>query len=343
MPDLKVKARVYDPAVPFKMFDVHNPAIDTWHDFVLITKKARAYVSQIPEIRQETLRLSGGMSMKVPLIEIGLQIGSIKIDGVEALVVDEGHHDLLLGSEILDRIFRVGHTNEPEARVTSVAKDDPTGLALELYPVKSPVELKFFESVLRHQRRLYNIFLVSLGEIPEPSLEVLDDVINSEDTIPERLRLKLSWIDSGSIWITLVSGSEKALKYLASLYEKGASAKLAQQIADANKAETEAEISQATRDSVAQRIKEEEHMLRTENIAKTYEAWRNEIRANLDFTDELISQISNKQLANELKTLKDEAIIEIVKQKILPIVRNVPRPYGPDDRALLLPPSSLEN
>jgi hypothetical protein len=342
MPDLKAKVKIYDPAIPFEKFEMDNPGIDTWHDYVLITKEAYDHISRVPIARQETLHVSGGMSMNVPLVEIGLEIGSIKMDSVEALIVDKGFHEILLGNNIFDLIFDVG-VQESGVKVTSTSKDDPRSLAIELYPINPPAELLSIENIFRYQRRLHNIFLISNGEIPEPTSEDLNAVLDSDYRIPENMRLRLTWVDSGSIWITLASGSLKALKSLALLYEKGASASLAQRMADANKADNDAQISQATRDSVANKIKAEQDMLRAENIGKTYDAWRDGIRANLDFTDELISQMANKDLAEEMKTQKDEAIVEILKQKILPMVRNIPRPFEPDDGQLLLPSSTLKD
>jgi hypothetical protein len=340
MPEISVDVSVYDPALPFKTFRAEEPTLDTWHEFVLITAKLRSMIPHVATLGEETLRLSGGMSMKVPKIEIGLQIGSIRIEAVQAVVVDEGFHDILLGSKVLDQVFTIGGNTDRdqrtsgEAHVSTARKDDPTGLALELFPVRAPIELRKFERLLKYQRRLYNILLVARGEVTL-TVDALDRAIEDDAGIPEHLCLQLAWVDSGSIWVTLKSGSMLALRQLAEIFQTGASAKLAHDL-DSGGAEPPSGVDQTTRDRIAREIDKERQSLQADNLAATYEQWRNEVRLRLSFYDELLGHLEDPEIVRELKRLKSEAIIQIANQELLPVVRNIPRPFDPPDTKFLL-------
>ena len=335
--------RVYDPAYPFRLIDAYEPGVDTWYDNAVITRSLRERMSEIPEIGETTLNLSSGMYVKVPLIEIGIQVGSIRIENVQAAVVEEGSYDLLIGKDVLGKVFTVGQESsgaETKARVSSDIKDDPEALSIELYPMHPPVSLKSFEKVIQYERWLYNIYLISSGVVKLESKWMIDKILSDDYSIPEELQLKLTWIDTGSIWLTLKSSSQKALKYVASLFETGVSAKLAQQMAESQKAESEAKVQEATRAATVEKMIAEQNRLKAENISQTYEAWRNEIRQNLKFMDELIEQLGDEEAKGILKERKTQAILELAEQQVLPIVRNVPRPYQPQEGLFLLPPGN---
>ena len=112
---------------------------------------------------------------------------------------------------------------------------------------------------------------------------------------------------------------------------------LAQQAADANRAETEASISQYTRDATARRIKEEENKLLFENRQQTYDTWRTEVGERITFVDELISQVEDEDLRRELSRQKDRALADLVETRLLPMVRNIPRASEPSGGLHLLP------
>src|SRR5216684_1914649 len=319
MAALSVPVHAFDPAIPFKPLNVTSPAIDTWHTRSLITRKLWLELATVPEARQETLELSGGMSIRVPLVEVGVQIGSIKVQRVECLVVDAGYHELLLGSLAIEQAFSLGRD---EARVASPWKDDAEALSLQYYPVEPWVDVRAIENMFNAQRRLYNVLLFAQRVVATPSAGELTDAVRFDIGIPQDLRLKLTWIESGSIWATFKSSSLKTLKYLAGMFETGATAKLAQQMADAQKAETESDISQATRDATVARMLEEQERLRYDNIASTYSTWRREVTERLAFADELLAQLTDTDAAAELRRQKDEAIVAVVSQNLLPLVRN---------------------
>ena len=218
MPRMSLVVEIFDPALPFQTYNLKSSGIDTWHDYSLITEKTRAKLKQVYEKGMRTLNLSGGMSIKVPLLEIGIKIGSIKIDKVEVLVVDKGNYEILLGSNVINKSFEIGKHEDNGASVTSKWKEDPTALSLELYPVNMPFDIYNFENFLCQKRKLYNILLLIGGEINIPEISHIDDFIDKDEGISLKFKLQLSWIDSGSIWVSLKSGSEKTLKRLGSLW-----------------------------------------------------------------------------------------------------------------------------
>jgi hypothetical protein len=317
---------IFDPVLPFERVKPMEVGVDTWHDNLLITKKIRKLLPHIEECEElGVLELSGGMSLRVPVVSIGLLIGSIEIPEIRALVVDSGQYDLLLGSSIFGEIFRA-NTRKSDGGPSSKAASSSEDLVIELYPVTHPFNVKNFESVLKNQRKLYNIALIALKKI-DPSglpIEAVEVVIAEDEGIPDHLILKITSIKSGSIWTSFSSGSRSALKYLASLFERGASAKLAQELAEADNSQVKAQVSKATRDSVAVQIRSENDRLSAENIHMTYEAFRKECRARLSFLDDLINKLEDPTLITQLRKSKEQAILEMAEQQMVPIVRNVP-------------------
>jgi hypothetical protein len=343
MPFLKAPVSVFDPAVPFKLIPAAEPGIDSFFAPTLITSELYKRLPLLPEVARAELDLSSGMRIRVPEVEIGVKVGSIRIDRVRALVVDGGAHDILLGSDILEKVFTLGRSAERDQRasddvhVSTGRKDDPSSLGLEIFPVQPPLALQKFEDLLKYQRWIYNILLVSSGEV-KASRSNVTEVIESDAHIPDGLRLDLAWVDSGSIWLTLKSGSLKTLGYLASLFETGASAKLAQELAEAKSAETRADLDQGARDATIRRMNDEQEMLSAENVRKTYDSWRQEVRSRLSFFDELTNQLDDPQVVAELKRKKAAAIARIAEQELLPIVRNFPLPFEVGDKLLLPSP-----
>ena len=353
-----VLVSVFDPATPFQKVLVGDAGVDTWHGDILITKELRSqlpHVDDLPGLRR--LPISGGMSVEVPAINIGIQLGPFRIDEIDALVVNQGNHDLLLGSSVFSKIFKAGYrANARQGDCgfdgernsggskggNSAYKDDPEALAIELYPVEYPFPSQHLEKILRSQRVLHNVALIATGKIGVVDLgeDAVDAIIEKDAGIPDHLTLKISSVADGSIWMTLKSGSASSLKYVASFFQKGASAKLAQEVAEAEGAEVRSQISKASRDATAMEIISEKEKLQAENIHSTYEVFRAEARARIDFLDEMIEKVEDPRTADQLRRRKDAAILEITEQQMVPVVRNVPGTYfGITNGLLALPPS----
>lgn len=337
MPRLDVPVAIFDPLLPTRRIDIVHPGIDTWHDKTLMARVARNRVPDIPSGPPTTIEISGGMRVAVETVTIRVAIGSVVIDELTVAVVDEGHHDILFGSDVLTQLFKVGQGGRAAARVSSQRKDDPSALAVELYPVDGPLELRRFSDFLRSQTRLHNIALIATGRVRVSDADI-DSALDSDNGIPEHLRLKLAWIDSGSIWTTLKSGSKDALQYVGSFFQTGASAKLAQEVAAAQEASHRGQVNAATREATIAAAKAEQERLEAESVAATYRVWREEARERIRFTDEMLERVEDPTTRALLRSKRDEAIVRLLEQPAMPIVRNVP--HEPEMRSsFLLPPS----
>jgi len=336
MAELGFDVSVFDPVLPSRRISVSQPGFDTWHDHTLILRHVRERLPAVRSGPSRSVRLSGGMGLTVESIELGVVIGSIVIEQLEVLVVDEGYHDILFGSDIFQHVFDVGSTEHGDVRVSSERKDDPRALAIELYPLDGPIELRRFTEFLDAQRRLHNIALLAQGQV-SATAATIDSILYDDKEIPPHLRLNLAWIDSGSIWVTLTSGSRAALTYAGRFFQTGARAKLAQEVAAAQEADNRAQISDAVRSATIETAKAEQERLRAENIAGTYRVWREEALQQIEFMDDLLARVEDPQIRDLLRQKRDQAIRSMVSQPLMPVVRNVP--HEPETRSdFLLPP-----
>lgn len=340
MPELGLKVEVFDPALPFDVHKANSPVLDTWHEHTLISKELRHKLEFVKDAGMENLNLSGGMMVRVPMVEIGIRVGTINIEKVNALVVEDGYHDLLLGSAIVKKAFSVGKHGEENISVRTSWKEDVTALAIALHPLSVPFDTRHLEQFFRQQRRLYNILLIAEHGLSFSSQDALEKAIDDDVGIPDNLVLQLSAVDSGSIWISLKSGAQSTLKRLAGLFEMSAGAKLAHQVAEAKKAEIEVGISAEVRDATASKLIAEADMVRAENIRKTHEIWRKETKARIAFTNDLLAQVEDVEARATLVRKRDSAIQELLEQQMLPMVKNLPRTYEPPSGVFLLPNDS---
>jgi hypothetical protein len=244
---------------------------------------------------------------------------------VRAYVFDDDHHkSFAIGRSLIGQVLEGSRKNDA-AHSTYKEKDSPDLLSLEIYPLHEPVDLLKLEIFFRELRSLYNIILIGNEKIPILSTVELDKCISEDKSIPSEYQLRLSAIDRGSIFVSLSSASRKSLKRLADIFDKGATAKLAAEIAESGKAELDLSISQEVRAETARRVALEQEALSAKSIAETYSSWRREVRSNLKLFNDLISEVSDPVIRQHLIEKKDQALKAIVEQRLMPIVRNIPR------------------
>lgn len=350
-----VNISIFDPAIPFVLIQAEEPGIDTWHDSILITKKFREKLHHIREQGTSRIRLSSGMTVSVPRIKLGVQVGNIRIDSIDAAVVEEGYHDIILGSNVLDRIFlaskastetQAGSSNPfaEEARVNVISpwKEDRQSLALQIYSIDPIPALKEVEEFFRRIRQLHNILCIATDGIAKPTIEQLRSIIEEDSRIPYDYSLKLTYVENGSIWINLKSSCQKALSQMAALFVKGADLEIEERASVASEKRGQSasiNISEELRDLAIAKKEEERKRLSPENIEFTHSQWRIEVRENMQLFDDLIDQVeaSDPKLAHELRALKNEQIAQLINVSLLPIVRRRPQPDNSE--RILLPPS----
>ncbi len=93
---------------------------------------------------------------------------------------------------------------------------------------------------------------------------------------------------------------------------------------------------------MAEQILTEQDKLKAENIRATYETWRDELRSQLSFLDELVEHARDRTVVERLKEHKNRAILQMAEQQMVPIVRNVPGSFVSyhDDVPRLPPPKT---
>jgi hypothetical protein len=341
MSKLQVNIEIFDPVTPFNTYKVNNHDLDAWRDITVITKNLRELLPQVKEIRTQQLDLLGGIIIKVPIVEIGIKIGSIVFHSIEVAVVDDGEYDLWLGGNELQGCFDIGRIGKGgNVDVVTPWKEDPESLSLEIFPVTMPFNQINLERYLCSLRQIYNMCLISEHEINIVDIDDIEALVDHDIGVTEANRLKISWVDSGSIFIGLKSATLKTLKRISKIFNISASAKLAQQLADSKKAENDAILAQETRDATALRIIEEQERYKIENVKKSYDIWRREAKSRIKFLDDMIQSVEDKNIAKQLREKKDQAILTLTEQELLPMVQNIPKPREALESVLALPSST---
>lgn len=363
--DFSQKVTIFDPIVPTQKVEAQDSSIDTWHDKILITRALRERLPLLKEGAKQRFYLPGGMYIFLPSIEIGLIVGNISIRNVDALVADEGRHDIIIGSEALRKLFTVGAPSAPSAdiyepssakqvEIISPWKNDSEALSLEVYPLSGKtVAVRHFEQFLLNLRVLYNISYVctKLSDSLISDSQIVN-IINQDRDIPISHQLQISYVENGSIRVNLKSSCKQALNSISKIFIKGhdiALKEASQPAVPVTKSDSKAvavsirPLTAESRSSIATQQAEEEARLNTDRISDTYDKWRQETRENLRFFDDLIMQASktDQKTALILTHMKNKAIIEIAEQQLLPILRNIPQSDSSSDpvsRGLLLPP-----
>jgi len=150
MTTIQTEVRVFDPGLPFDQIITTSIDFNTWYDHTIISRDLRAKLPNLQDNGTSLLWLPSGIKISLPTCEIGLQIGSLRVERVAALVADASEHDVIIGSNVFAAVFNVDHANEDTGvRTVSTSKDDPTALSIELYPVHMPMPLQHLEIFLR--------------------------------------------------------------------------------------------------------------------------------------------------------------------------------------------------
>lgn len=319
---LDIGTSIFDSVTSEKEIPLTIVGVDDWYDYAVITEEVRKQLVYIPEIGKRKFNISSGMTIDLPFVEIGIKIGSIKINNVKAYVVDHGKYELILGKDVISRVFRIGGGSN-NIQISNKRKDDKSYLSIRLHSLDSYYRILNIERFLRDKRKLFNILLVINGEIKINEISELDETINNEIGIPENKRLKLSWIEEGSIWLTLKS-TAKSLKSLGKLFGESKISELKKEFYEAEKNKTESEILKETRNMIVIRKKEEEKKLTAKNIHETHNNWRKEVKERIKFQEELIEKIDNPEFKASLKEKLDKTIESLMNQELFPELINIP-------------------
>lgn len=315
-------------------------------------------VSPVGNIR---VMLSSGMYISCPLVRVGVQIGCIRALPVEFALVDDGAAPLLFGSDFMERLFdmqakgvssagiEATGNGEPTITIDAPAKYAPETLGIRLVPDGDTVDAIQLERFLRAVRKIHNVGILATTGMhqhedwprnrPNAKVDAVNATIDDDGNLWEDSALHITWVENGSIWLSLASGSKKAFSWLAQLFEKTTDARLRQTLAAADSAEEDAAIKRLTRDEIAYAKNREQERLAAKYIKETRSEWQKTVLGEIDFRRKLTEQIQDQQVREAAQRQLDSALADLVQCNFMPVVEHSPVLEGADrDPLKLLPP-----
>ena len=343
MAHLQIECSVFDPVRTTTVTTAPSFIIDTWFSYALITQDLFTRLPGIPTLGTGRVDLSSGMSMTRPRVEIGLQIRNVRAMPVQAFVVDNGPADLLLGSDFLRLLFELGNPFEPGKPAASLEpppKRAANSLALRLISPDEQPPLVDVERFLSAVRRIHNVAVVAetgihqhqdwpLRDRERAKQNAIRQTIRRDSNLSDDQKLRLTWVESGSIWVTLKSGAASGLKWISQLFRLSMDARLQQTMAEAAAADERAQIAKMTRDEIVRARRAEENLRYAKSVAEARDEWRKQILAELDFREALSKRIHDPEARESVQRELDRAVTDLAESKIFGLVEHVPE--LPDD------------
>jgi hypothetical protein len=337
-----MRAILYDPVTPFIKKVVENATLDTYFEYCVI--KREFLDSNFPEAQKLeplSVSVSNGMQIQTDAIRIGVQVGNRASDNVLCYVFDSGPHDFIIGTNFLVQTLTMFDDGSGYKSYSVFdEKNNPELLTVELHCVVDEVRAIWLQEILRNSRKLFNVLVIAELQIRVSASDIVGLNDDLENIIPDNYRLKISSVDHGSIVLSFAAAAMTALGQFAKIFKVATTAKLAKQMADLNKAELDAHITEEIREDIKRKMSLEQGALAAKSLASTYDSWRKEVKGNLKMFDDLIAASMSPDVAARLKVKKDEAILAIVDQQLLPVITNLPRAAFAgemQDKVLLLP------
>lgn len=351
---------IFDPIRITTTSSSHKFIIDTWHEKGLMQRSLFATLHGVSPVGDIRVMLSSGMYVSCPLVRVGVQIGCIRALPVDFALVDDGAAPLLFGSEFMERLFDMqakgvssagsGTESGSTASVTIDAPDKyaPETLGIRLVPDGDTVDAIQLERFLRSVRKIHNVGVLATTGMhqhddwprnqPTAKLEAVDALIEDDASLWQGSALHITWIENGSIWLSLASGSKKAFSWLAQMFEKTTDARLRQTLATADSAEEDAAIKRLTRDEIANAKNREQQRLAAKYIKETRREWQQTVLGEIDFRKKLTEHIQDSQVREVAQRQLDSALVDLVKSNFMPVVEHNPVLQGADRDALRLSP-----
>lgn len=339
---------VFDPVRITSTASSQSFIIDTWHERGLMQRSLFRSLPGMATSGNARVMLSSGMYVTCPLVKVGIQIGCIRALPVEFALVDDGAAPLLFGSDFMERLFdmqaRGPGAHDPDAAAVTIdapAKYAPETLGIRLVPDGETIDALQLERFLRGVRKIHNIGVIATtgmhqhddwqGDRSSAKQRAVLDTIESDGHLWGDNSLHITWVENGSIWLSLASGSKKALSWLSQMFEKTTDARLRQTMANASSAEEEAAIKRLTRDQLAHTKNLEQERLAAKYIKETRREWQQTVLGEIDFRRKLTEQISDPSVRQVAQRQVDSAIADLVGSNFMPLVENTPT-LQPDDR-----------
>jgi len=318
MRSLEIEGYIFDPVIPEEKVSVTNIEVYDGYTDVLIKKKLVEKLKTVSELGQELVKLPSGIKIQLPYVEIGIRINSIKFNKLKTFIVEDNYYDLILGKSAILELF-----NLENIETSNKKKASKELLSIKIHSLDNSYKILNVEKFLRESRRLFNVSMIIEGEIEVNTLEDIDNVIDNEIGIPENKKLQLSWIEEGSIWITLKSAA-KSLFSFGKMIVAGKSSILEEKFYAAKKNKIESETLQELLPRIIEERKAEKEKFTAEHRHETNKIWREEMKEQISFLDEMIAKAIKPELASKLIEKKNEIIETLCNQNMFPEIINMP-------------------
>jgi hypothetical protein len=343
MPPYDIPFSVFDPVRFTTSTASDRFIVDTWFRKGLITQELYTRLPGVPIVTTGLVEMSSGMAMRRPLVEVGVQINNIRALPLSVFVVDDGPAPLLLGADFLELLFRIGvdrRMDGPTATLEPPKKRGESALAIRLVAENDNVELRELERFTSGLRRIYNCAVIAEHRSSDLSESLPDDeagriatslerVIREDSELSREEQLRIGWIESESpIWMTVVSGSGKALSWLVHLFDESIDAKIERSRAAAAKATEEATVQELTRQEIVRQRRAEANLKTAAAVTQARQVWRKEVLGDLDFRQALEKRIRNPKVRKKVQDELEEAMAELATAKIYPMLEHAPRGEG---------------
>jgi hypothetical protein len=185
-----------------------------------------------------------------------------------------------------------------QIRIEPPNKYSADSVGIRLIPEKDSVDALQLERFLTAIREIHNVGVIANSDLHQhddwPRAErtaakrrAVRETIESDRSLYDNNILTLTYIESGSIWLSLVSRSKAALSWLAQIFEKSTDARLRTTMATAASVEEDRAIKELTRDDIANAKIWEQRRLAATQIRKTREEWQKTVLQEINFKEKL--------------------------------------------------------
>lgn len=228
MARLSISCTVFDPIRFTTSTKIPSFIVDTWFSYGLIT---RSLYKSLPGLETDgvgRVEMSSGMYTEQPKTSIGIQIKNLRALPLTVYVIDDGPAPLLLGSDFLRLLFDVGDkvTDPGNSHITvePTLKRAPDTLGIRLIPETESINALELERFLNGVRSIHNVAAIAkLGlhqhnDWPHENINeskdarkarAVEETIEMDHSLWGESRLTITWIESGSVWLTLFSTVKK--------------------------------------------------------------------------------------------------------------------------------------
>jgi hypothetical protein len=261
---------------------------------------------------------------------------------VTVYVVDDGPAPLLLDSDFLRLLFDIGEAvtdpNNAHVTIEPALKRAPDTLGLRLIPETETINALELERFLNGVRSIHNVAAIAkLGlhqhddwpdlRLPMPQNQkarAVEETIERDRNLGGDSRLGITWIESGSVWLTLFSTIRTGLSWLSQMIPKSIDARLQSSISNASTAEEQAAILRMTRDDIVNARIWEQRRKSASEFRKTREEWHKTIMSEIDFKKKLLEEITDPVVREVALKKLYEALAELTHTSFIPVVEHIP-------------------